>query len=135
MRTAPFLSLFSALAVFASALAHGDEAQKFTLEHRSSFNPPAQLHNPFWPIGWIPSASEVPVAAPQSQAAFDPNSVVVSSVMLGASPQMAIINNKDYALGEMVAVGGAKAQLVGIRDGAVILRYDGRDYLIELKIQ
>ncbi|MGC3990815.1 MAG: hypothetical protein QM796_14275 [Chthoniobacteraceae bacterium] len=135
MRTAPFLSFLSALTVIAGALAHGADDQKFKLAHHSTFTPPASLHNPFWPIGWVPTPGEAPVAVPEVQAAFDPNSVVVSSVMLGATPQMAIINNKDYALGEMVSVGGAKAQLVGIRDGAIILRSGGRDYLIELKIQ
>jgi len=132
MKTALLPSLVAVLSAAVSL--HAAEGQKFNLQHRSSFTPPSPAHNPFWPIGWIPSASTAPVQAAPEAGPFDPATIVVSSVLLGASPQMAIINNHDYALGEVVNVNGNQAQLVGIRDGAVVLRYGGRDFVIELKI-
>jgi hypothetical protein len=134
MKTAALLSTSLGLAILVSPLLHAADQGKFELQHRSEFKAPMSSHNPFWPIGWVPPVQNGSEPEAVDAGPFNPDAFTVSSVLLGASPQLAVINNHDYALGEMVPVGGSRAQLVGIRDGAVVLRYGGRDYVIELKI-
>lgn len=136
-----FLALISA-----SRTALPQAPGEFKLKHRSSFtDPPA--HNPFWPIGWV--NSEHPQETVQEPlVAIKPESFVVSSISLGASP-LAVIraaadstsgkttSGKTYGEGDSIEAiyGGQRIriQVVAIGDGAVTLQYAGKKIIVSMK--
>ena len=117
------------------AFAQAPEAQGiFKLKHVSTFKQ-TSAHNPFWPIGWVRTANvqqqESEPQVPITSANFN-----VSSISISPTP-MAIINNKACAEGETITAryGASRIQIqvMAIRDGEVILQYQGQNYTIPLK--
>ncbi len=111
------------------APAHAPNAsgKEYVLAHRSSFDAPAgSPRNPFWPIGWVPTA------APRAQEAqldvqSDAFRVTTTSVDY---PPLAVINGRTYGVGEQVPVAGHTGAFVVVRqilDGVVVLDYRGHE--------
>jgi hypothetical protein len=149
-------ALFTALVVFGGAPASfsaQDEpashpqtqsetsAGRFKLKNRSSFAVSSMdAHNPFWPIGWTKSPA-VPVAQTTAESApaavtLKADSFVVSSILLG-NPPLAVINGREMAEGEIVAIQiGAQrlyVQLASVQDGRVVLRYLNQNLIVPLR--
>ena len=128
-----------ALAVLAApAISHGQSASALTpaknsgkeyiLAHPSAFNaPPANARNPFWPIGWVPSAAPVQVAA--VAVSVKAEDFTVTTISLDA-PALAVINGKTRAVGDQIPVTPDGRDFVTVKqilDGMVVLDYHGRE--------
>ena len=131
---------FAALATFAApAATHAqgvapatpalarNSGKEYMLAHSSSFNaPPANARNPFWPIGWVPTAGPAQVAAALNVSASDFN---VTTISVDA-PALAVINGKTRAVGDRIPVGPAGTESVLVKqilDGVVVLDYRGHE--------
>jgi hypothetical protein len=99
--------------------------KEYVLARRSSFDaPPTAARNPFWPIGWSPTA------APKAQEAqldvqADAFRLTTTSVDY---PPLAVINGRTYGVGEQVPVAGHPGAFVVVRqilDGVAVLDYQG----------
>ena len=125
-------ALAQAPAPAASSKVSGKE---YILTRTSSFQaPPPTARNPFWPIGWTPSA---PTAAAAAAPQFDvkPEQFVVTSVSVDY-PALAVINGRTRGVGDRIplpAADGKEAasketvQVKQILDGQVVLEYRGRE--------
>ncbi len=106
----------------ASANASGKE---YVLARKSSFEtPPASQRNPFWPIGWTPTATG-PAEAPALDVQAEDFRVTSTSVDF---PPLAVINGRTYGVGEQVPITGHPGETVTVRqilDGMVVLDYRG----------
>ena len=131
MRTAAYvlLSLLVALSAFAE-----DAAPPLQAKHKSSFELKGD-RNPFWPIGWKPSAggkygdsavSDIPGSA-----------FVVTSITVEKGARFAIINGKIMGEGQQfgLQMGTSTYQLTvkSIEDGRVILGRDDQEIIVPLR--
>ena len=138
MMTAPSLCrlafLGAATALIVPGLLHaqadtaaGASGKEYVLSHRSSFDaPPATARNPFWPIGWVPTASQKTQTVLLDVQA-DAFRVTATSVDY---PPLAVINGRTYGVGEQVPVGSHPGAFVVVRrilDGVVVLDYQGHE--------
>ena len=117
------------------AAAHAN-AGEFQLKNRSTFEAGAAAHNPFWPIGWVKSSvAAAPGAESQSAATLKAENFVVSSILLN-EPPLAVVNGKEMAEGEVIAMNvDSKTlliQLASVQDGQVVLRYRGQNIVVPL---
>jgi hypothetical protein len=110
-----------------AAQAPNPSGKEYVLARRSSFDaPPGAARNPFWPIGWTPSAAPKAEAAQLDVQAGDFR-LTTTSVDY---PSLAVINGRTYGVGEQVPVAGHSGVFVTVRqimDGAVVLDYNGHD--------
>jgi hypothetical protein len=144
MKTAIFSPERAAFAVFGllaivpvAARAEGDaknapkktSEKDYVLVHQSSYSSPSTPRNPFWPIGWTPSAPqaapEAVVAAPTVRA----EDFSVSSVSMDYPP-LAVINKRTYGVGDRITLAGAApggefVTVKQITDGVVVLDHRG----------
>ena len=111
--------------------------KEYALKNVSSFNaPPTESRNPFWPIGWVPTAP-VPVAAQNVAPVVEvrADQFTVTSISVDA-PALAVINGQTRGVGERILVpgGAAGAQtfvtVKKITDGMVTLDYKGKELLV-----
>ena len=105
-----------------------NSGKEYVLAHASSFNaPPAAARNPFWPIGWVPSAA--PTQAAAVVLSVKPEDFNVTTISVDY-PALAVINGKTRAAGEHIPVGAAGTDFVLVKqilDGVVVLDYHGRE--------
>lgn len=127
MKTLAFLLLLAFnLNVFAA-----ETATKVVLKHPSSFAPPPDERNPFWPIGFKPAGhnSTGPV--------IPASSFVVSSIVLDPHGRFAIINGKIMTEGQTfgMLIGSQVHQITvkSIQDGRVILRQQNEETVLNLR--
>ena len=102
----------------------------YVLVHKSSYVSSGTQRNPFWPIGWVPSAPKVQEAAvvvPTVRA----EDFVVTSISLDFPP-LAVVNKHTYGVGDRIPVGAATLTAGGefvtvrqISDGVVVLDHRG----------
>lgn len=104
--------------------------KELALGHGSSFNaPPNGTRNPFWPIGWTPSAVVTPTQTAVQQADVKAEQFVVTTISVDYPP-LAIINGKSYGVGEQIPVTADKRVFVTVKqilDGVVVLDYQGHE--------
>ena len=103
--------------------------KEYVLAHPSSFDaPPASARNPFWPIGWVPSAA-VPTAAAVVTLNVKPEDFTVTTISVDA-PALAVINGKTRGVGDQIPVSADSRDFVTVKqilDGVVVLDYHGRE--------
>lgn len=126
----------------AAAETTSTEGKGFALKNRSSFPvPDSQAFNPFWPLGWTKSEASRGAAtdAPADSVAASmlrPENFVVTSILLG-EPPLAVINGRELAEGQIVAVqfGGQRlnVQVAAVQDGQVILRVGSQNLVVPLR--
>ena len=117
----------------AAAAPGQNSGKEYVLKNVSSFTPPpVDSRNPFWPIGWVPTAA-VPTAtaaAPVLEVRADMFTVTSISVDY---PPLAVINGQTKAVGESMPVPGGTAgaqafvKVKKIADGMVVLVYKGHE--------
>lgn len=107
--------------------------------HRSLFAAVELERNPFWPVGWKPTAAPSTPTAPATETlevVIHPEDYALTAILLGRPP-MAVINNREYAEGDFILImpGGqkSKVQLEQVLDGKVILRYMNKEYTVILQ--
>ncbi len=110
------------------------ETKKIVLKRESTFNPPADERNPFWPIGFKPSVHGGAVSAGPLIPA---SSFVVSSIVLDPHGRFAIINGKTMTEGQTfgMQIGSQIHQITvkAIQDGQVILRQQDEEVAVTLR--
>lgn len=116
------------------------DAPKLTLKNRSSFTMESTSRNPFWPIGWKPSAQVTdPNAAAGDHAGSDvpPSAFLVSSITVQDGGRFAIINGRVMQEGQQfgLQMGAQTYQITvkSIQDGKVVL--GRRDQTIEVPLR
>ena len=147
---ASLVSLFTAAAVFAADPpakaakpavpppnpSPAPEPAKIELKNKSSFAMDAVSRNPFWPIGWKPTAKlsgsgldqggEIPVTA-----------FVVSTITLGDGQHFAIINGRTMHEGQQfgLLLGTQTYQITvkKIEDGRVVLGRHDEEIIVPLR--
>ena len=103
--------------------------KEYVLTHTSTFQaPPNGQRNPFWPIGWTPSA---PVAAAVVQQQLDVRAeqFVVTSISVDYPP-LAVINGKTREVGDHIPISADNKEFVLVKkilDGQVVLDYRGHE--------
>lgn len=105
-----------------------NSGKEYVLKNVSSFTPPpVEGRNPFWPIGWVPTAA-VPTMAVAPVVDVKAEQFTVTSISVDYPP-LAVVNGLTKAVGERVAVPGT-AEFVTVKkitDGAVVLEYKGHE--------
>ena len=104
--------------------------KEYGLAHASSFDaPPSGTRNPFWPIGWMPTATAAPAQVSAVQLDVKPEQFVVTTISVDYPP-LAIINGRSYAVGDQIPVTADKREFVTVKqilDGVVVLDYRGHE--------
>ncbi len=136
MKNSAFSRLSFAAALLVAGTAHGQTPAKvsgkeYALTHSSSFEtPPNGSRNPFWPIGWTPSAVVGPTQVAVSQPLdVKPEQFVVTTTSLDY-PALAIINGKSYGVNDQIPVTADRREFVTVKqilDGLVVLDYHGHE--------
>ena len=102
--------------------------KEYVLTHTSSYQPqPNGQRNPFWPIGWVPSAA-LPTAVVQ-QLDVRADQFVVTSISVDY-PALAVINGKTREVGDHIPVSPDGREFVLVKqilDGLVVLDYRGHE--------
>ena len=102
--------------------------KEYVLTHQSSFDaPPASARNPFWPIGWVPTAPVQTAAVVTLN--VKPEDFVVTTISVDA-PALAVVNGKTRAVGDQIPVSADSRDFVTVKqilDGGVVLDYHGRE--------
>ena len=113
-----------------------NSGKEYVLKNASSFNPPpVDSRNPFWPIGWTPTAvvPTAAVVAPVVEVRADMFTVTSISVDY---PPLAVINGQTKGIGERMPVPGGSAgaqefvTVKKIADGMVTLEHKGRELVL-----
>ncbi len=104
--------------------------KELALTHGSSFDaPPSGARNPFWPIGWVPTAVFAPAQTAAQQQDVKAEQFVVTTTSVDYPP-LAIINGKNYGVGEQIPVTADRRVFVTVKqilDGVVVLDYQGHE--------
>jgi hypothetical protein len=103
--------------------------KEYVLSHTSNYQAtPNGQRNPFWPIGWVPSAA-APTAVAQQQLDVRADQFVVTSISVDYPP-LAVINGKTRAVGDHIPVSADNREFVLVKqilDGEVVLDYRGHE--------
>lgn len=115
----------------------GSQAEdRLSLKNKSSFQVESNAHNPFWPIGFKPTAS---LARAGSTSGLDIplSAFLLTSVTLDQGAHFAIINGKSMKEGQQFTLqaGSQTYQLMlkTIEDGRVILTCQDREIVVPLR--
>ena len=130
-------SLVLAMALTVPAVLHAQSStvpktsgKEYALTHQSSFDaPPASARNPFWPIGWVPSAPLPTAATAAPVLNVKAEDFVVTTISVDA-PALAVINGKTRGVGDQIPVSADARDFVTVKqilDGVVVLDYHGRE--------
>jgi hypothetical protein len=113
-----------------------EDRPALTLKNKSSFQVESNSHNPFWPIGFKPTAS---LARAGSTSGLDIplSAFLLTSVTLDQGAHFAIINGKSMKEGQQFTLqaGSQTYQLMlkTIEDGRVILICQDREIVVPLR--
>ena len=123
--------LDAADATSTSSAASPAELPTLHLKHKSSFAMDDTSRNPFWPIGWKPTAKQNTTAVTETAGpVISPDVFLVSSITVDTGGKFAIINGKAMSEGQVfgLQLGSQTYQITvkAIQDGQVIL-VRGRD--------
>lgn len=126
------LSLLLLLTAFRAASAQGEASKEYTLKHKSDYAAADDARNPFWPIGFKPTAAtpEAP-QAPTAEAAPEvrPEMFVVTTISLENDSPLAVINGHTHGVGDRLSIDASGKAFVTVRkitDGAVFFEYRGQ---------
>lgn len=128
------------LFLFALLAARGFAAETTGLEfkNRSSFTAESNSRNPFWPIGWKPTARLAePGTSEHAGPEISPSAFLVTSITLGKANRFAIINGKIMQEGQQfgLQVGSQTYQITvkAIQDGRVVFGRRDQDIVVPLR--
>jgi hypothetical protein len=119
----PFFLLIPLLAIATPVIADSEPPQ-LEVKNKSSFRMENGARNPFWPIGFKPTA-KIGHGEDQSGPGILPGAFSVTSITLGAGRHYAIINGKIMEEGQQfgLQIGSQMYQITvkAIQDGQVVL--------------
>jgi hypothetical protein len=133
MKTTPCLLAAILLSVAVHA-ASATDTGGLQIKSKSQFNAAANMHNPFWPIGWVKQDRTALPTAVKTNVNISASGFTVTSILLG-NPAIAVINGREYEEGQNLRVNGMRTdvQVVAIRDGEVILRSGASQIAVHMR--
>ena len=118
------------------ACVRAEDAPGIELKNKSSFTMDGSGRNPFWPIGWKPTA-RTQTTTEHTGPDILPSAFVVSSITLDQGARFAIINGKAMQEGQQfgLQLGNQTYQLTvkAIEDGRVILARRDQEIIVPLR--
>jgi hypothetical protein len=112
------------------------EQASIELKNKSAFTLENGSRNPFWPIGWKPSA-KVSNSGNDHGGDLSPSAFVVTTITLDAGAHFAIINGKAMVEGQQfgLQLGTQTYQITvkRIEDGRVILGRRDQEIVVPLR--
>lgn len=128
-----FVLAVLSLTLLLPQLSRGADAPLIDEKNKSTFAMEASGRNPFWPIGWRPTAGGAEGAGPEIPA----TAFVVSSITMDQDARFAIINGKTMTEGQQfgLQMGSRTYQLSvkAIQDGQVVLQRDEQEIIVSLR--
>jgi hypothetical protein len=129
------LLLIGTLAVGSSCYA--GETPQLEIKNKSSFQMEGNSRNPFWPIGWKPTAKLSDPAVERGGPEIPVTAFVVSSITLDEGARFAIVNGKTMQEGQQfgLQLGNQTYQITlkTIEDGRVILARRDQEIVVLLR--
>jgi hypothetical protein len=112
-------------------------APPIELKNKSSFQMESDNRNPFWPIGWKPSAKLSDPGADHAGADIPTTAFVVSSITIERGGKFAIVNGKVMTEGQQfgLQLGNQTYQvtLKSIEDGRVVVARRDQEIVVPLR--
>lgn len=126
------LLVFCLTSFLLAAVRAAEPAPAIELKNKSSFDA-TDGRDPFWPIGWKRPGPKISTSGPDLSA----GSFSLTSVTMGAGTHYAILNGMIMQEGQQFGVQFGKnvihVTLRSIRDGRVILAYQGSEIAVPLR--
>ena len=119
------IALLLVVMLAAGVRSYANEAPHLETKNKSSFKMEGNTRNPFWPIGWKPTAKLSESGTDHAGPEIPVTAFVLSSITLEQAGRFAIINGKIMQEGQQfgLQVGNQTYQITLkiIEDGRVIL--------------
>jgi hypothetical protein len=123
--------------LFAAGRLCAADAPALQVKNKSSFKLETSSRNPFWPIGWKPTAKLGEAGVEHAGPDLPVNAFVVTSITMGAGSHFAIVNGKIMQEGQQfgLQLGNQTYQvtLKAIQDGKVILARHDQEIVVQLR--
>ena len=134
------MNRFALLLILIFAVAgrsHAGDAASLEIKNKSSFTMDNNSRNPFWPIGWKPTAKVAGPGVEHAGPDVPRTAFVVSSITLDQGARFAIVNGKIMQEGQQfgLQLGNQTYQVTvkSIEDGRVILARHDQEIVVPLR--
>jgi hypothetical protein len=129
--------LISSIALLGMASGFAANTSALEVKKKSSFSM-ENARNPFWPIGWKPTArASDPSSADHSGAEISTSAFLVTSITLGKNNRFAIVNGKVMQEGQQfgLQVGTQTYQITlkAVQDGRVVFSRRDQEIIVPLR--
>ena len=131
------IALLLVVVLAAGVRSYANEAPHLETKNKSSFKMEGNTRNPFWPIGWKPTAKLSESGTDHAGPEIPVTAFVLSSITLEQAGRFAIINGKIMQEGQQfgLQVGNQTYQITlkAIEDGRVILARRDQEIVVLLR--
>ncbi len=131
------IALLLVVMLAAGVRSYANEAPHLETKNKSSFKMEGNTRNPFWPIGWKPTAKLSESGTDHAGPEIPVTAFVLSSITLEQAGRFAIINGKIMQEGQQfgLQVGNQTYQITLkiIEDGRVILARRDQEIVVLLR--
>jgi len=131
------IALLLVVMLAAGVRSYANEAPHLETKNKSSFKMEGNTRNPFWPIGWKPTAKLSESGTDHAGPEIPVTAFVLSSITLEQAGRFAIINGKIMQEGQQfgLQVGNQTYQITlkAIEDGRVILARRDQEIVVLLR--
>jgi hypothetical protein len=131
------IALLLSIVLAAGIRSYADETPHLETKNKSSFKMEGNSRNPFWPIGWKPTAKLSEAGTDHSGPDIPATAFLLSSITLGDNARFAIINGKIMQEGQQfgLQVGTQTYQITlkSIQDGRVVLARREQEIVVLLR--
>ena len=131
------IALLLVVMLAAGVRSYANEAPHLETKNKSSFKMEGNTRNPFWPIGWKPTAKLSESGTDHAGPEIPVTAFVLSSITLEQAGRFAIINGKIMQEGQQfgLQVGNQTYQITlkTIEDGRVVLARRDQEIVVLLR--
>ena len=131
------IALLLVVMLAAGVRSYANEAPHLETKNKSSFKMEGNTRNPFWPIGWKPTAKLSESGTDHAGPEIPVTAFVLSSITLEQAGRFAIINGKIMQEGQQfgLQVGNQTYQITlkAIQDGRVVLARRDQEIVVLLR--
>ena len=131
-----FAFLFLPLVIALGAL-RGGESPVLEIKNKSSFQMESNGRNPFWPIGFKPTAQMLNRSADHAGSEVPLTAFLLTSITVDQGTHFAIINGKTMQEGQQFSLQSGsqnyQIKLKSIEDGRVILACRDQEIIVPLR--
>ena len=131
------IALLLVVVLAAGVRSYANEAPHLETKNKSSFKMEGNTRNPFWPIGWKPTAKLSESGTDHAGPEIPVTAFVLSSITLEQAGRFAIINGKIMQEGQQfgLQLGNQTYQITlkTIQDGKVILARRDQEIVVPMR--